>query len=118
MPRLLDEIRQDASFIRSHALQPAWYKVLKVFILMGFLVGYYCLFGLARTAVFVGLFFSLSLLVHLVYRVKTDRWKRSWLDFQVVEEGGQARPTRIGKFYYAAVVLNATVSVVLSQVAL
>ena len=40
MNSLLDEIKVDLAFVRSHTLQPTWYKALKVVILVGFLSGY------------------------------------------------------------------------------
>jgi hypothetical protein len=36
MARLFNEIKDDVSFIKSHTLQPKWYKVLKIFILLVF----------------------------------------------------------------------------------
>ena len=54
--------------------------------------------------------------MHMVYRVKTERWSKSWLDFVVLEEDGEAKPQSIGKFYYAWVILNAVVGLVVSQV--
>jgi hypothetical protein len=115
MRNLLDEIKVDVAFVRSHTVQPKWYKALKVVILAGFLAGYGCLFGLARMAVFCASFLLLSLVVHLIYRAKTQRWQHSWLDFMVAEENGKPVAQRIGKFYYAAVVLNAVLAVILSQ---
>ena len=115
MTNLRNEIKVDLNFIRSHTLQPKWYKALKVVILVGFLAGYGYLFGLARVAVFLGTFLLLSLIVHLIYRTKTQRWQRCWLDFVVVEERGKPVAKSIGKFYYAAIVLNAVLSVVISQ---
>lgn len=115
MSNLLDEIKVDLAFVRSHTLQPKWYKALKVVILVGFLVGYGYLFGLVRTAVFCASFLSLSFLVHLIYRAKTQRWQRSWLDFVVAEENGKIVAKSIGRYYYAAVVLNAILSLVISQ---
>jgi len=116
MTKLVDEIKVDLSFIKSHSLQPKWYKVLKVFILVGFLVGYYLLFGFAKTALFFASFIALSAVVHLIYRAKTKRWTSSWLDFVVVEEENQVTAKSIGKFYYSAVVVNAILSLVISQV--
>lgn len=81
MSNLLDEIRVDVNFVRSHTLQPKWYKALKVVLLVGFLAGYGRLFSLARTAVFLASFLLLSLAVHLTYRAQTQRFQRSWLDF-------------------------------------
>jgi hypothetical protein len=118
MAKLLDEIKYDMSFIKSHTLQPQWFKVAKIFILLGFLVGYTCLFGWMKTLLFFAVFFALSFIVHLVYRFKTNKWKRSWLDFVVVEENGEMKTKRIGKFYYSAVILNVILSLVISQVLL
>jgi len=115
MTNLRNEIKVDLDFVRSHTLQPKWYKALKVVILAGFLAGYGYLFGLARMAVFLGSFLLLSLIVHLIYRAKTQRWQRSWLDFVVTEVDGKRTAQSIGKFYYAAIVLNAVLSVVISQ---
>lgn len=115
MARLLDELKIDLRFVGSHTVQPGWYKILKVFLLAGFGVGYWLLFGPTKTVVFLAVFFLLSLAVHMVYRVKTDTWKRSWLDFVVVEENGVPRPARIGGYYYSAVVLDAIMAVVVSQ---
>jgi hypothetical protein len=56
MTHLLDEIKIDVAFVRSHTLQPKWYKALKVVILAGFLAGYGYLFGLARLAAFLSAF--------------------------------------------------------------
>jgi maltodextrin utilization protein YvdJ len=115
MTKLLKEINDDLNFIKSHSLQPQWYKALKVFILVGFLVGYYYLFGFMKTVIFFVVFLFLSLLVHLTYRVKTNKWKRSWLDFVVVESNDGIKAKSIGKFYYSAIVLNTLFSVVISQ---
>jgi len=52
---------------------------------------------------------------HLIHRASTQRWQRSWLDFVVAEENGQIVTQSIGKFYYAAVVLNAVLSIIVSQ---
>jgi len=116
MMKLLNEIKDDVSFIKSHTMQPKWYKILKIFILLGFLAGYWYLFGTIKTGIFFAVFMVLSLLVHVVYRVKTNKWKRSWLDFVVVEEAGEIKAKSIGKFYYSAVVINAVLSLVISQV--
>ncbi len=115
MSNLLDEIKVDVNFIKSHTLQPKWYKALKVVLLVGFLVGYGHLFGLDRTAAFLVCFLLLSLVVHLIYRAQTQRFQRSWLDFVVAEENGKPVARSIGRFYYAAVALNAILSVSISQ---
>ena len=115
MTKLLDEFKSDLNFIKSHSLQPKWYKILKVFILVGFLVGYYYLFGIIKTVIFFVIFIFLSFLVHLLYRAKTNKWKRSWLDFVVIEENNEIKSKSIGKFYYSAIVLNTILSLVISQ---
>lgn len=111
MPNLMREIKDDAAFIRSHRVQPKWYKVLKVFILLGVLAGYYALFGLTKTLVFAAVFIFLSLLLHLLYRAKTHKMTQSWLDFVVVD----GKPSRIGPHYYVAIIINALVAGAISQ---
>ena len=115
MQNSLEEIKNDASFIKSHSLQPQWYKILKVFLLLGLVVGYYLIFGGIRTLVFFGCFFGLSLVVHMVYRIKTNKFTLSWLDFRVSYNNGQLEYQRIGINYYLAVVINGIVSFVISQ---
>jgi hypothetical protein len=48
MSKLLDEIQLDLNFLKSHTLQPKRYKILKVFVLIGFMVGFCILFGWAE----------------------------------------------------------------------
>jgi hypothetical protein len=116
MSKMIKEIADDLKFIRSHTLQPQWYKVFKVFMILGFLVGYYFLFGMLKTTIFFTTFMLLSLAVHMIYRVNTEKWTRSWLDFVVVEEDGETRADRIGKFYYMAIIVNLLISLVISHV--
>jgi len=116
MKKLIDEIKYDLNFIQSHTLQPRWYKITKVFLLLGFLAGYYFLFGLAKTIIFLIIFIVLSTVVHFIYRIKTKRWKQSWLDFVVMEENSMAKYQRIGKFYYSAIIVNALISIIASQI--
>jgi hypothetical protein len=115
MTRMLKEIKDDLSFIKSHTLQPQWYKVLKVFILIGFLAGYFYLFGLAKTTIFLVVFLFLSLIVHLIYRQRTKKYTRSWLDFMVVKTAAGIQAKSIGKFYYFAIILNTLISIFVSQ---
>ena len=75
MTGLLEEVKYDLSFIKTHSLQPEWYKILKIFILLGVMAGYWYWFGLLKTAVFFAVFMFLSFLLHLLYRVKTDKFK-------------------------------------------
>lgn len=114
MPKLLHEIKTDVRFARSHTLQPGWYKVLKVFLLFGFLIGYWALFGLARTVIFLLVFLLLSLAVHIIYRTMTKTWTQNWLDFTAAGPDGTA-PRRIGPYYYLAVAFNACIAIAISQ---
>ncbi|MBW8011412.1 MAG: hypothetical protein FVQ83_09250 [Chloroflexi bacterium] len=114
MAKLIDGIKHDLSFIKAHTLQPQWYKVLKVFILLGFMAGYIFLFGWLKTMLFFAVFFFMSILVHITYRLKTNRWTQTWLDFVVIEEDGDIKAESIGIFYYLAVVVNTTLSLVIS----
>jgi uncharacterized membrane protein YfcA len=116
MKRLFDEIKFDLGYLRSHTLQPKWFKILKVFILVGILVGYYLLFGMKTTIIFFVIFIFLGLVLHLTYRNKTNRYTTSWLDFVVTEENNELKTNRIGKYYYSAVIFNTIISLVISQV--
>jgi cell division protein FtsW (lipid II flippase) len=111
MTRLLSEIKDDFNFIKSHSVQPKWYKFGKIFILAAFLTLYCHLFGLLKTVFFCVLFFILSFLVHLLYRSKTNKFTRSWLDFGV--ENG--KPRRIGLLYYPLTALNVVIAFIFSQ---
>ncbi len=116
MKRILDEIKYDAEFIRGHTLQPQWYKILKIFIILGILGGYYALFGGWKTLLFCGIFLGSSFLVHMIYRIKTNRFTQSWLDFVVIDDGsGHRSYQRIGRYFYFAVSLNFLLAVLLSQ---
>jgi hypothetical protein len=116
--KLLEEIMVDLRFVKSHTLQPKWYKVLKIFILLGFLAAYWCWFGFFKTMVFLVVFFLLSFLLHMLYRVKTKKFTQNWLDFVVLAEDGEAKTKSIGKFYYPAIVFNAIIAVIISQMML
>lgn len=118
MSRLIKELKIDFSFIKSHTLQPQWYKVLKVFILFGFFIGYFLLFGFLATIICFATFITLSATVHMVYRIKTVAWTQSWLDFVVVNENNEGKAESIGKYYYSAVIINALVSIAVSQLVL
>ena len=115
MKKFMNEILHDAKFIKGHTLQPQWYKILKVFLLLGLIVGYYLILGGNRTLVFFGCFFGLSLVVHMVYRIKTNKFTQSWLDFKVAEKDDELEYQRIGPYYYMVVALNGIISLVISQ---
>jgi hypothetical protein len=116
MKRIFSEIIEDLEFIRGHTLQPEWYRILKVFLLLGFLGGYYALFGGRKTLIFCAVFFGLAILLHLLYRSKTRKFTRSWLDFVVVyDDQGYRTYQRIGVPYYLAVTMDLLLAVFLSQ---
>lgn len=114
--KLLSEFIYDFKFIKSHTLQPTWYKIFKIIFVLAVILGYYLIFGSTKTIIFALAFFSLSFMVHMIYRVKTEKFTKTWLDFVVLEEGDRTRAESIGKFYYTAIFLNAIISFVLSQV--
>ena len=89
---------------------------MKSVVLIGFQAGCFILFGGLNTVVFPTVFLSLSLLLRIVYRVKTDRWGKSWLDFVVVEYGIIVQPKSIGKYYDSAVFLNVVISLGISRI--
>ena len=111
----MNEILYDAKFIKSHTLQPQWYKILKVFLLLGLIGGYYLIFGGIRTLVLFGCFLGLSLVVHMFYRIKTNKFTQSWLDFRISDNNGQLEYQRIGIYYYLAVAINGVISLLISQ---
>lgn len=115
MRKFIDGIKSDAKFIKDHELQPGWYKILKVFLIAGLIVGHFLLYGLVKTLVFMGCFFSLSLVVHIIYRINTHQFTQSWLDFIVEVEDGISKPKRIGIYYYLAVATNGIISLIVSQ---
>ena len=115
MRHLLEEIKYDLHFLRSHRLQPQWFKIFKVFILIGFSVGYYFLFGWRATVLLLVTFISLMLGVHFIYRIKTNKFTTNWLDFIVRGDRGEQRTRRIGRYYYSAILLNAIISFIVSQ---
>ncbi len=111
-----DEIRYDVHFVKSHTLQPRWYKIAKVFILIGFLTGYVLFFGWRKTLIFLAVFMILAAALHMLYRVKTKKFTQTWMDFVVIHEGGETRMKRIGIFYYSCISLFAVMAVGVSQV--
>ena len=115
MKKLIDGVMYDASFVKSHTLRPGWFKAFKIFIFLGFLAVYSAIFGWRKMLAFLVAFLLLSMVVHMTYRLKTNRFTQSWLDFVVVQEGSERRYQRIGKFYYAVVIVNVMISVAVSQ---
>jgi hypothetical protein len=116
MTKLIDEIKYDLNYLKSHTLQPKWFKIFKVFILLGVFAGYYFLFGPTATIFFFATFFSLMLIVHFIYRIKTNKFTRSWLDFVVIEGDEKLKTKKIGKYYYSAVIISVAMALIVSQI--
>ena len=115
MKNLLDEFAYDADFLIGHKLQPAWFKVVKVFILTAVIAGFVFFFGWKQAAVFAAVFLILMLIVHMVYRAGTRKFTRNWLDFIVVGVPEKKIKPGIGLAYYASIVINATIAFLLSR---
>ena len=115
MEKILNEIKYDLEFLRSHALRPKWFKILKIFILLGVFIRCFFLFGLPETILFIATFVTLMLVVHFSYRKKTNGNTTRWLDFVIIEDGKEIKPKRIGKYYYPAIAVNTVISVIVSQ---
>ncbi|MFN2298772.1 MAG: hypothetical protein ACK2UB_07980 [Anaerolineales bacterium] len=115
MSKLFKEIAYDAKFLQSHKLQPAWWKVVKVFILLGIIIGFVWLFGWLRALVFAVVFMLLMLIVHMTYRIKTEKFTRNWADFIVVADESKGEKQSIGLMYYSLILLNAVIAYLLSR---
>jgi len=107
MLKPLQELAFDIEYLKNHTLQPSWFKVLKIFILIAVFIVYTLFFGLSKTLLFIAIFFLFGLLIHYTYRIKTKRYTLSWADFRVKEENGKLITERIGIIYYSAVILSA-----------
>jgi hypothetical protein len=117
MKRFLSEIAYDVQFVKGHKLQPAWFKILKIFILPGAAAGFAWFFGWRRTLVFLAVFVLLSLIVHLTYRVKTGKFTRNWADFIVVADEEKGGKQSIGLLYYSWILANAVIAFLVSRAA-
>jgi hypothetical protein len=113
---VIEGAKTDINFLRDHTLQPKWWKILKVFVLLGIISAVYLIFGYVKTIIWFSIFVGLSLIMHLTYRIKTQTYTRTWMDFKVEEVDGKLVYGRIGSMYYTLVVLIfliATITVVL-----
>lgn len=109
-------IQTDIHFISKHTLQPKWWKIAKVFLLIAILVALSFIFGAVKTAIWLGIVILLSLIVHFTYRIKTQTYTKSWMDFRVKEIEGKLVYERIGLLYYslvAVILLIATITILL-----
>jgi hypothetical protein len=113
--KLIDGVQYDVDFIKGHTLQPTWYKVFKIFLVLGILALYWLFFGWTKTILFLVIFVILSLGIHMTYRIKTNRFTRTWLDFKVYADYEGVKYRRIGGYYYIAVLLSAIIAFGVSQ---
>ena len=102
---IIKEIKKDFEFIKNHTLQPSWFKTAKILLLLGILLALLFILGLPKTIIWFSLFFILSLIVHVLYRIKTDRYTKSWMDFKVEKVEGKRVYERIGFLYYSLVAM-------------
>jgi hypothetical protein len=115
---IIKEIKNDINFLKKHTLQPAWWKVTKIFVLLGSLIIIFYIFGILKTIIWFSIVLILGAIIHFIYRIKTHTYTKSWMDFKVIEKEGKLTYGRIGFFYYTLVViifLIATITILLVQ---
>ena len=115
---IIKEIKKDINFIKKHTLQPAWWKITKIFMLLGSLIIIFYIFGILKTIIWFSIVLILGLIIHFIYRIKTHTYTKSWMDFKVLEKEGKLTYGRIGFLYYILVViifLIATITILLVQ---
>lgn len=115
MSRLFKEIAYDAKFLQGHKLQPAWWKVVKIFILLGVIAAFVWFFGWLSALMFAVVFILLMLIVHMMYRVNTRKFIRNWADFIVVADEAKGEKQSIGLMYYSLILLNAVIAFLVSR---
>jgi hypothetical protein len=110
------EIKKDIDFLRKHTLQPAWWKIAKIFILVGGILTIWKIFGILKTIIWFSIILVLGSIVHFMYRIKTKTYQKIWMDFNVKEIDGKLTYGRIGMLYYSLVILIffiATITIIL-----
>jgi len=107
-----NEIKKDINFLKTHTLQPAWWKITKIFILLGSLMIIFIIFGILKTIIWFSVVIILSVIIHFIYRIKTHAYTKSWMDFKVIEKEGKLTYGRIGFLYYALVVIMFLISTI------
>jgi len=115
---IIKEIKKDIDFVKKHTLQPAWWKITKVFVLLGSLLIIFYIFGLFKTILWFSIVLILGVINHFIYRIKTHSYTKSWMDFKVMEKEGKLTYGRIGVLYYTIVIvifLIATIIILLIQ---
>ncbi|MBN1776798.1 MAG: hypothetical protein JW811_01635 [Clostridiales bacterium] len=113
---LREFIRTDASFLKTHTTQPKWWKISKIFVLLGALIAVGFIFNVWKAAVWLGVIVVLTTAMHFMYRIKTHVYTKTWMDFKVWEVDGKLIYGRIGFMYYplvAAIFVIATAIILL-----
>ena len=113
---IIKEIKYDLKFIKNHTLQPRWWKIGKIFLLCGMITAVYFIFGMVKTFIWLSTVIILSFIVHIIYRIKTNAFTKTWMDFRIKEFNGKQVYGRIGWLYYSLVVViltSATLIVIL-----
>ena len=110
---MIKEIKKDISFIRNHKLQPKWFKILKVFLLLSVVVLFMFILGIIESIIWFLSFLFLGVMIHVLYRKKTSVFTKSWMDFRVIKKDEGLEYKRIGIVYYSLVFLAFGVSLVL-----
>jgi hypothetical protein len=72
---------------------------------LGILLVLFFILGFMKTIIWFSVFLVLGVIVHFMYRIKTDRYTRSWMDFKVKEVEGKRVYERIGFLYYSLVLI-------------
>jgi len=115
---IIKEIKKDINFIKKHTLQPAWWKITKIFVLLGSLMIIFYIFGIVKTIIWFSIVLILGIINHFMYRIKTHAYTKLWMDFKVMEKEGKLIYGRIGLLYYTIVIiifLIATMIILLIQ---
>jgi hypothetical protein len=110
---LIKEIKEEVNFIKKHTLQPAWWKITKIFILLGSLIIIFYIFGLLKTIIWFSIVIILGVIIHFIYRIKTHIYTKSWMDFKVIEKEGKLTYGRIGFLYYTLVIIIFSIATII-----
>jgi len=102
---IITKISYDIKFIKNHTLQPRWWKIFKIFLLCGMITAVFFIFGTLKTFIWLSTVIILSLIVHIIYRIKTNAFTKTWMDFKVKESNGKLVYGRIGWLYYSIVIV-------------
>jgi hypothetical protein len=102
---IINEIKKDVFFIKGHTLQPKWFKFIKIIFLITIFVISIFIFGVIKAVIWFLSFLFLGFLIHMLYRIKTNTFTRSWMDFHVTKSEKGLEYKRIGILYYSLVFL-------------